>query len=59
MGLLGSLIKNTVIPPIPLYIFVSNTWRKYFGFTMTVVQKIFYGAEENIDNPNFLQMQKV
>ena len=50
------LIKNAVIPPIPLYIFVSNILRKHFGFIMTVVQKIFYGTEENIDNTNFLQM---
>ena len=53
---LGTLIINTVLPPIPLYIFVSNSLRKSFVFIMTVVLKIFYGTEKNIDNPNFLQM---
>ena len=36
------LIKNAVIPPIPLYIFVSNILRKYFGFIMTSTEDILW-----------------
>ena len=46
MGLPGTLTINAVIPPIPFYIYVSNSLRKYTVFIMTVVLKIFYGTEK-------------
>ena len=59
VGLLGTLLINAVIPPIPLYIYVSISLRKYVVFMITVTVKIFYGIEKNIGSPNYLQMQKV
>ena len=59
VGLLGTLIINAIIPPIPLHIYVFSSLRKCIVFMMTVILKIFYGTEKNIGNPNYLQMQKV
>ena len=35
VGLLGTFTINTVTLPIPLYIYVSNSLRKYIAFMMT------------------------
>ena len=45
---------NAVIPPIPLYIYVSSSLRKYIVF-MIVILKVFYGIAKNIGSPNYLQ----
>ena len=46
VGLLGTFTMNTVILPIPLYIYVSSSLRKYIAFMMTVILKIFCGTEK-------------
>ena len=43
--LLGTLIINAVILPIPLYIYVSSSLRKYMAFMMTAILKIFCGTK--------------
>ena len=52
MGLLRTLIINAVIPPIILYIYASNSLRKYIVSMMIVILKIFYWIEKNIGSPN-------
>ena len=46
VGLLGTLIINADITPIPLIIYVSGSFRKYVVFMMTVILKIFYVTEK-------------
>ena len=41
--------NKCLIPPIPLYIYVLKSLRKYTVFKMIVVLKMFYGTEKNID----------
>ena len=45
VGLRGTFIKNAVIPPIPLYIYVSSSLRKYIAFMMTATSKRFCGIK--------------
>ena len=56
MGLLGTLIINAVIPPIPFYIYMSTSLGKYILSMIIVILKIFYGIEKNIGSCNYLQM---
>ena len=51
VGLLSILITNAIVH---FYICVSSSLRKYIVFIMTVILKIFYGTEKNIDNLNYL-----
>ena len=44
------------IPPILLYSYVSSSLRKYIVFMATVLLKMFYRIEKNIDSPSYLQM---
>ena len=37
-GAARTLIINAIIPPIPLYIYVSSSLRKYIVFMMTVLE---------------------
>ena len=56
VGLLSILIINAVVLPIPLYIYVCSSSRKYIVSMMIVILKIFYWIEKNIDSPNYLPM---
>ena len=47
---------NALILPIPLYIYVCSSLRKYIASMRIVILKIFYGIEKNIGSPNYLQM---
>ena len=51
VGLLSILITNAAVH---FYICVSSSLRKYIVFMMTVILKIFYRTEKNIDNLNYL-----
>ena len=55
VGLLGTFTINTVILPLPLYIYVSSSLRKYIAFLMIAIFKYFVG-QKNIDSHSYLQM---
>lgn len=54
--LLGFLIINTAIPPIPLYTYMPSSLRKYTASMMSVILKIVYGAEKSIGSLNNLKI---
>lgn len=54
--LLGFLIINTAIPPIPLYTYMTSSLRKYTASMMSVILKIVYGAEKSIGSLNNLKI---
>ena len=46
MELLGTLIINATIPPVPLYIYVSSSLRNYIVFMMTNIEDILWDREK-------------